>query len=117
MLSNTKYCVDIRRIGFVYEIVDVRPDMPGLPVGRTFRSWEALYAAIVDEFEQQKIGPPGPSVTVSVPHEDDVRDETYRELLQAAGLRLVPEPDLKEHLQKRQEVWRGTFSTFQDNAE
>ena len=117
MSIDSKCSVDIRRIGSVYEIVGVQPDLPGVPVGSTFREWKALEEAIFEDCQRRMIGPCGISFTVSLPLEGDVRDETYREWLRAAGLEFVPEPDLEEHLQERQEVWKGKFSIFQDNPE
>ena len=117
MSINIKYSVDIRRVGPVYEIVGVRPDLPGFPERSTFCEWETLYEAIVEEFQRREIEPSGVGFSVSLPHEDDVRDETYREWLRAAGLEFVPEPDLKEYLQNRQEVWKGTLSIFQSDPE
>ena len=117
MSITIKCSVDIRRIGSVYEIVGVQPDLPGFPVGWTFGEWKALKRAILEDCERRMIGSSDVSFTVSLPHEDDVRDETYREWLRAAGLEFVPEPDLEGHLHKRQEVWKGKFSIFQDNPE
>ena len=108
--------VDIRRVGSKYEIVAVDPQLDDFPVGSTHDSWDAL-VGVVREYGQSKEVRSGIGFSATLPAEGNVRDETYREWLRAAGFEFVPEPDPEEELRGRQEVWKGVFSIFGDNPE